>query len=362
LHYALLERIKPNGKPYMNTEKDWTWLQEHAGKAARWLGYIPFDRIVDQRNAEPVVRIFRPPGRPWPYLTVGLDVEIPDSDDLVPRIGIDNFEAAQPYKLVFFGEKSSLADVLGPLATRRQADLYLPTGEISDTLLYQMARIGAEDGRPMMVFTFSDCDPAGWQMPISIGRKLMALRDGWFPDLTFEVRRVGLTPDHVRAYGLPSTPLKDTELRADKWRDAMGVQQTEIDALASLRPELLERIALEAVAPFYDETLDRRVVQARAAWVEEAQEIVDESMGTELGRIRAEAAEKLETMRAEIDAINQALQIDADDFDLPEAHVPRPLLGETPNGKPLVDSRWSFLEQTRSLRRSKAYASDEGDG
>ena len=39
----VLGQLKPDGSPYTNTEKDWTWLDEKAGKAARWLGYIPFD-------------------------------------------------------------------------------------------------------------------------------------------------------------------------------------------------------------------------------------------------------------------------------------------------------------------------------
>jgi hypothetical protein len=39
----------------------WTWLVERAAKAARWLGYVPFDRLIDQRNAEPVIREWRHP-------------------------------------------------------------------------------------------------------------------------------------------------------------------------------------------------------------------------------------------------------------------------------------------------------------
>lgn len=180
LHYMVLGRPKPDGTPYTNTDEDWLWLTGNAGKAARWLGYLPFDQITDQRNAAPEVRIFTPPD-PRPYLTVGANVEIPDADECMPQVALDGFTGAQPYKLVIFGEKSSLADVLDPLADLYEADLYLPTGEISDTLLYQMARIGAEDGRPMVVLCFSDADPAGWQMPISIGRKLQGFKALEFP-------------------------------------------------------------------------------------------------------------------------------------------------------------------------------------
>ena len=55
LHYMVIGEPKPDGTSYTNTDNDWTWLQESAGKAARWLGYIGFDQISDQRNSEPVV-------------------------------------------------------------------------------------------------------------------------------------------------------------------------------------------------------------------------------------------------------------------------------------------------------------------
>ena len=75
-----------------------------------------------------------------------------------------------------WGEKSSLEPVLGPLATRHDADLYLGAGETSDTLIHRMAFDAAADGRPLVVLTFADCDPSGWQMTTSIARKLQALQ------------------------------------------------------------------------------------------------------------------------------------------------------------------------------------------
>ncbi|MBQ0893695.1 hypothetical protein KBX37_11405 [Micromonospora sp. U56] len=194
LHYMVIGRPKPDGTAYTNTEQDWLWLSGDAGKAARWLGYIPFDQIVDQRNSDPVVRIFKRPEQPRPYLHVGVHVDIPDVDYLDPAVSLFDFTGVQPYKLVLVGEKSSLDDVLAPIASSYGADLYLPTGEPSDTMLYRMAKVGAEDGRPMVVLYFSDADPSGWQMPISVARKLQAFQTLLFPELQFTVHRVALTP------------------------------------------------------------------------------------------------------------------------------------------------------------------------
>ena len=48
---------------------------------------------------------------------------------------------------------------------------------------------------------------------------------------------MALTPNQVREYGVPNTPLKKSEKRATKWIEATGVEQTEIDAIATLRPD-----------------------------------------------------------------------------------------------------------------------------
>jgi hypothetical protein len=53
LHYLLLGLVKPDGSVYQNSECEWKWLSDRVSKAARWLGYVPFTQITDQRNAEP---------------------------------------------------------------------------------------------------------------------------------------------------------------------------------------------------------------------------------------------------------------------------------------------------------------------
>jgi hypothetical protein len=356
LHYMVIGRPKPDGTPYRNTDDDWLWLQGDAAKAARFLGYIPFDQVADQRNSPPEIREFELP-IPGAFLSTELHIEIPD--DITPTLYTDDFRGTQPYKIVLFGEKSSLADVLSPIAENYEADLYLPTGEISDTLMHRMASIALRDGRPMVVLCFSDADPAGWQMPISIGRKLQAfctLLPG-MPD--FAVYRVALTPQQVGEYGLPSTPLKDTELRADKWRTAWGVEQTEVDALASLRPELLDQIARQALDGFFDHTLADRIARYRSEWLDRARELIATTFDMDrLDEIRRDAEEQLAGMRSQIRELNDALRVDVDDDDLPLIELPE-AADPGGNGTPLVDSRWDFTVQCQALIASKQYLNGE---
>ena len=213
-----------------------------------------------------------------------------------------------------------------PIAREFEADLYLPTGEISDTLVYQIAKEANEDGRPLVLFTLSDCDPAGHQMPVSIARKLQAFHDLFFPDLRFEVVRVALTPEQVEAEELPSTPLKSTEKRASRWREAFGIDQTEIDALTTpSKRRVLQNILRQAFAPYIDPTLSRQVAEAKSEWDASAQEAIEEQIDTErLARLRDEASTKLDDLREQIAQINEQLDLVAGEhFTLPPIDVER---------------------------------------
>jgi hypothetical protein len=357
LHYALVSTsglVKPTGEPYRNTEKDWLWLQSSAAKAARWLGYVRFDQITDERNSPPIIKVKTDePVETFVYIGDGIEITVPELEDMRPTVGISNFGQRQPYHLVIYGEKTSLAEVLKPLCEQYDADLYLPSGEISDTLLYQMAKVGAEDGRPMVLLVLADFDPSGNQMAVSIGRKLQAFRDLQFPDLEFDLYPVALTEEQVREFDLPSTPLKETERRADGWRAAHGgLEQTEIDALATLKPHLLTKIVRDAIRPFYDPTLNSRTWGAKAEWEEDAQAHLDQLIDTDLlAQLRDQALDKLAGIQAEIDAINETLRAETSTLGihLPVPIPPEPELPDRDQGKPLVSSRWPWHEQTRAL-------------
>jgi hypothetical protein len=363
IHYAIVsvgDIEKPNGEIYRNTEDDWQWLITNPAKAARWLGYVPFERIVDQRNAAPIIHR-KATVRPEAYLSIGIEVDIPDVADLEPTPGARGFVPRQSFHFAIFGEKSSLEDIVKPIAEQFEADLYLPTGEISDTLVYQIAKDAAADGRPLVMFTLSDCDPAGHQMPVSIGRKLQAFADLFFADLRFEVVRVALGPEQVMEEDLPSTPLKATEKRASRWRDAFGIEQTEIDALTTpTKRRVLQRIIRQAFEPYVDKTLSERVADAKKEWDSAAHEAVAEQIDADhLARIREEASERLGELREEIDRINAQLNLAAGEhFTLPVIEVPGPEVELDPDRQALVSFDDDWVSASQALIKHKAYGKD----
>jgi hypothetical protein len=211
----------------------------------------------------------------------------------------------------------------------------------------------------MVVFCLADCDPAGHQMPISIGRKLQAFRDLLFPKLQFEVVPVALSVGQVRELGLPSTPLKASEKRADRWREAFGVEQTEIDALATLRPDVLGEILERAFDPYFDHTLQRRVTLAELDWDRRAKESLRAQIDQErLEALRAEGADRLAELDEAIADINERPQLAAaDHFRLPEIVVPQPEVDEDAERRALVSFDDDWVAATRALIARKQYKS-----
>jgi hypothetical protein len=359
LHYALLGQVRPDGSEYINTDKTWQWL-ERVVSVARTLNHVDYESITDRRSDEPVLRLWTPP---VPRARVWADFEpwVPDADDLTPTVKVEGFAGLQPYHLAIFGEKSSLEPVLGPIAERYQADLFLATGDLSNTMVYRLAKTAAADGRPLQVFYFSDCDPAGYYMSIVLAHKLNALTITHFPELEFRLWPVALTPAQVRAHPeLPSTPLKEGEQRKDKWRDPFGIDQTEIDAIATLDPDLLRRIAVDAIGPFYDGTLDARVDRARRDWLAEAQQVLDEHISDGYGdmdELREQVADQLADMGEQMRELIGSVDVNVGGVAWPTVEIPRHQLnGDPTQGRePLCDSTWPLAERIERLQAAKRY-------
>jgi DNA topoisomerase VI subunit B len=345
LHYMLVAKgdvQKPDGTIYTNTDKNWVWLQSRASKAARWLGYVPFECIKDQRADPPIVFAERPDWDGLPagrhQIVSGDQVEIPPLLDLLPMITWSRGAPhRQPYRIVFIGEKSSLEDVLYQIAERVKGELFLGTGESSESHVSEIAGRAAADGRPLVILYFSDFDPSGHQMAVSVARKIQAHVDMRFPDLRAELHHVALTLDQVIEYELPSTPLKETEKRAERWREAMEHEQTEIDALAALRPEVLRQIAEDSIRPFFDETLDDRVddlwgkFEAEAdAWFEALPAYAQAK--ADISKVRAALAEAAQALadaqKRGVEALTQAAD-EADDAPEPPDDTIEPEITES---------------------------------
>jgi hypothetical protein len=188
LHYRIVSPgsiFYPEGNrgstPYINSGPCWDYLQD-AATYARWLGYIPCSRIIDERNTPP--EFFYPENDVSlrAYLHPGNEVWVPWIQDLMPTFKYEGLaKLQQPFRIILYGEKSSLADQLRPTCQMLQengvpCELLLPTGESSISLTASMCARAAASNRPTVVLYFNDFDPHGRQMAVSVARKIQALR------------------------------------------------------------------------------------------------------------------------------------------------------------------------------------------
>jgi hypothetical protein len=356
----------PDGTAFINGLDCWLWLQNKAAKSARALGYVPFSRIRDARNEAPrLISYMRSPGPGEGWLTTGLNIELPLAANFLPAPAGTSPIARQPYRVVLIGEKSSLAEVLEPIAREVEGELLLPTGEMSDTMIAEMAARAAADPRPAVVLYISDFDPSGHQMPISLARKLQAQRTLHHPDLRIEVHRVALTHHQVRELELPSTPLKVGEKRAKKWREKMGHEQVEVDALAALKPGELRRIVRNALEPFFDFSLAVRCQEALTEWRSEAWKrlAANPALTSVEGAILSafKAVEKAERTlaKAQRDGL-QKLSEGENGISTTEIAVPEVQIEAKPP-PPLFSTSDDFVTATRKLIASKALEGGDDD-
>lgn len=352
LHYLLVGRAYlpdwKDGGIYKNTDENWGWLSSKVVKAARWLGYLSWDMFEDQRNSEP--EIYRQENEsPMIHIsTASVKIELPQELDPEPFVWGDFYR--QPYQFVIIAEKAGVGDVLRPLAMKTGGELILPTGEISDTLIYQMMLRAEQDGRPLVVFSLGDFDPAGHQMAVSIARKVQAMADS-VVSVDAQVFAPALELHQCQSWDLPSTPLKPTEKRADGWLERWGWEQTELDAAVALAPDQLRESVWQAMQPVWDADLSTKNNDARNEACEEAGKKLAEYIDDEeLEAIREQMEEKLAGLSEQVDQVNNALNIE-----VPWLPNPDQELGEAEGSDDWLQATGHWQESTQRMRRRKRY-------
>jgi hypothetical protein len=191
---------------------------------------------------------------------------------------------------------------------------------------------------------------------------LQALRDLCYPSLDIKLYPVALTLEQVRSLGLPSAPLKDKEKRSAAWRAAFdGHEQTEIDALVELHPDVLRQATYDAIRPFYDFTLNDRVSRVGDDWRIKANRALARKKDHRSAVERIKAA--WEAARAAIADLTDEQQraVDALRETIPAAPTLPEAKPEGEAGCALFDSTNDFIAATRRLRQHKKLDFDDDD-
>ena len=385
--------VRPN--VYENTQDCWQRLVV-ASSWARWLGLVDANAFTDQRNPDPVLfddgyKV----GAPTPRWALdGFDFDrseaasydpitflAPDAPE-IPQLfstGISHAHATKTHVVEVWIEKSTMNAELLPICRRYGVNLVAGVGETSITAIHALAQRLLRYGKPARILYISDFDPAGCSMPMAAARKLEAVIREECPeleDLGVTVERLLLTKEQVDQYRLPPVPLKETEARADKFRERHDIEGgVELDALEALHPGEFSHIVEEAIQGYraadegYLEALDEleSEMDSRAGDLndtiqEQFGDVVDDLAGdfdALVERYRA-ITEKLEQRfdrerrawlaqaRPVFDQIREAVLDDLPDVSDLETPEPEPVVNEDA----LFNSERSYLHQ---VQRFQAY-------
>lgn len=159
-------------------------------------------------------------------------------------------------------ESRSLAGVIEDDCHELAVSLYPAGGFSSITLAYQSAEgiNHASQGRPVVVLYIGDYDPAGVLIDQSIERELRQHLD---PGVQLEFRRIGITPEQIVQYDLPTKPRKQSDKRSLHIQETVeaeampasimrGNLRVEIESLLPERALAVARVEEDSARDYFD--------------------------------------------------------------------------------------------------------------
>jgi hypothetical protein len=345
VHYRLISQespIKmPDGKAYENSYACWTMMHE-AARDARYLDLVPIDDFVDRRNAEPIEH------HPTEGASSGAVVVAEDDPARMPEP--PELVFSRPYvpprfHIEIWAEKTTMNDVLLPLAVRHQVNLVTGAGELSTTACNLLVERARKSQRPVRILYLSDFDASGVNMPVSVAAKIDYVRRQKQLESDIQLRAVALTYEQCQRYDLPRTPIKDSDRSKDAFERRFGRGGTELDALEALHPGELRRIFENEINRYRDPQLLRSVdagMQEIERAIEETSAKVREAYADELDDLR----ERYEGLKGETEDLWDRMRDDLEALtpDIGSIGWPEPREGDE-DPDPLYDSKRGYVEQ-----------------
>jgi len=287
VHYWLVSQEpkykKPDGTEYQNTDKDWLFLTL-CSKYARYAKTVPIENIIDRRNPPPKINIYDIEDETPTEAKNNINAES-IIDDIVRRFRCWWAVNTQKYHIEIWCEKSTMNDVLEPIASKYGLNLVTGLGELSITACYLLIKRIKEIKKPVRIFYISDFDPAGECMPISVARKIeYFIRDEGLEDHV-KLKQIMLTPKQCLQYQLPRTPIKSTEKRKEGFEERHGQGATELDALEALHSGEMKKIITNKILKYIDVGAWNEVVNKNDEVKKKVRDFLQDKIGNILEKL-----------------------------------------------------------------------------
>lgn len=323
LHYILISTpgiTRPDGRLYTNTHDDWKLLG-WASQDARYLDLVDAGAFVDRRAPEPITYMPEDEGSPASIYVASTDPWVQQADSALldyqpcdysfpdlPRLDLAEPTIAEPYAIELWIEKSTMNDILLPLAERLRVGLVTGLGELSVTACHALASRVREHRRRTRILYISDHDPAGDGMPVSVARKIEFFLNRSGDDLDIRLIPIALTWDQVDEHDLPRMPIKESDRRRAQFEERHGEGAVELDALEALHPGTLARIVRDAVDVYRAPTRKLRgQIVRKAATVRRQLRKIEETVAASHEDALDDLRGRWETAQAEIEQRQEAI-------------------------------------------------------
>jgi len=288
--------------------------------------------------------------------------------------GYDYSASMQPYLLEIWIEKSTMDTVLGRLAASHGVRVVTSVGFQSITNAVKFLQRVARAGKGARVLYVSDCDPAGRHMPSSVARQLEFWFQRYAQGADIKLDPVALTREQVQHYHLPRIPIKDSDMRKERFEEVYGEGAVELDALEALYPGELLRLLRSRLDPYVDNTLQDRLAdaeaevnaQARALWREATADLRTEAKALEadargvygryervLARLSARLERDLEPIRERLGGLQARIAEAQEAFEPPALDAPAPDVDPQGEEDWLYSSDRDYLTQNRYYQARK---------
>jgi predicted nucleic acid-binding Zn ribbon protein len=308
--------------------------------------------MVDRRNAEPVIYLTDDEQNDASIAAQGGCIGSERPQLLLPKLTLTPPTILQRYHIEIWVEKTTVNDILLPLAEARGVNIVTGAGEISHTRCVELVRRAQQSQRSVRILYVSDFDPGGRSIPVAAARKIEFVMRGEGLDLDVQLRPVVLTPEQCIRYQLPRSPIKESERRAAVFEQRFGAGATELDALEALPPGELARILNREIDRYYDAVLDDNIAAIAVK--------VKRDLGRATRRVLRRHAKDVAKLKAEDKKLQRAIsasekrarplfkriQRDLDNLDIDAGGYdwPAPKDGDE-ESDPLFDSTRGYVEQ-----------------
>jgi len=216
---------------------------------ARYAGLIDWNHIVDRTRRMQELPHWGSPHDEWAANAKFF------VDSVMPQFRIGKWDS-QPLRMEVWIEKDALVDVIARPANALDIPYFACRGYNSSSNAWAAAqRVGryySEGAERVIILHLGDHDPEGIDMTRDIEDRfrLFLIEDGFDQAAAysdgFEIRRIALNMDQVRAYNPPPNPAKDTSSRYAGYVTRFGTRTSwELDALDPPTIDALIRAEVE---------------------------------------------------------------------------------------------------------------------